>query len=177
LRSRSVEVEKPQAKAQLLGSGAILNEVIKASEILKEEYSVASDIWSVTSYKELHMDALEKDRWNMLHPDEKPQRPYVAEMLDSDDGKVYVAASDYVKTLPQSIASWIPGRLVSLGTDGFGRSDSREALRDFFEVDAKHIVLATLHGLALEGEIETDVVKQAVRDLNINPEKANPMIS
>ena len=168
---------KPDAKlrAQLLGSGAIMFEVLKAQRILEEKYSVAADVWSVTSYKELYRDANDSERWNMLHPGEAPRVPYVTETLKDAAGP-FIAASDYMKVLPESVAKWVPGQLVSLGTDGFGRSESRAALRDFFEVDAKHIVLATLGALAREKKIGTDVVKRAVQELGINSEKANPAV-
>ncbi len=130
----------------------------------------------MTSYKELYRNANDCERWNMLHPAEAPQVPYVTETLKNADGP-FIAASDYMKILPESLGKWVPGQLVSLGTDGFGRSESRVALRDFFEVDAKHIVLATLGALAREKKIGTDVVKRAVQELGINPEKSNPAIS
>jgi pyruvate dehydrogenase E1 component len=170
--------DRPNAKfrAQLFGSGAILNEVLKAQEILEERYDVAADVWSVTSYKELRRDALEIERWNMLHPTEEPRAPYVGQCLDKAPG-VLVAASDYVKALPDSISRWCPKPLLSLGTDGFGRSDSRRALRDFFEVDARYISLATLTALAREGEIAFDDAEEAMHDLEIDPAKANPMTS
>jgi pyruvate dehydrogenase E1 component len=164
-----------QARAQLFGSGTIMFEVLKAQEML-ERYGVAADVWSVTSYKELYKDANDCQRWNMLHPGQTARVPYVTQLLKDAPGP-FIAASDYMKILPESIAQWIPGRLVSLGTDGFGRSENRAALRDFFEVDAKHIVLATLHALLAEGKIKTDLVQKAVQDLGINPEKSNPAIS
>jgi pyruvate dehydrogenase E1 component len=163
-------------RAQLFGSGAIMFEVLKAQQILEEKYGVASDIWSVTSYKSLYRDGNDCERWNMLHPGAKPRVPFVTQQLKDAPG-VFVAASDYMKVLPESIAQWVPRKLVSLGTDGFGRSENRVALRDFFEVDAKHIVLATLNALAAEKQIKIEVVQQAVKDLAINPEKANPAIS
>jgi pyruvate dehydrogenase E1 component len=163
-------------RAQLFGSGTIMFEVLKAQQMLDEKYGVGADVWSVTSYKNLYRDANDRDRWNMLHPGQTPRLPYVTEVLKSAPGP-FVAASDYMKVLPESIAQWVPGRLVSLGTDGFGRSESRAALRDFFEVDAKHIVLATLTALARENKVPFDTVQQAVKDLGINPEKANPAIS
>jgi pyruvate dehydrogenase E1 component len=163
-------------RAQLLGSGTIMFEVLKAQTILKEKYGVAADVWSVTSYKQLYRDANDCERWNMLHPGEPAKMPFVTQALKDAPGP-FVAASDYMKVLPESLARWVPGQLVSLGTDGFGRSENRAALRDFFEVDAKHIVLATLGALAKENKIGIDVVKQAVRDLQINPEKLNPAIS
>ena len=133
-------------------------------------------MWSVTSYKELYRDANDCERWNMLHPGEAPRVPFVTETLKDAPGP-FVAASDYMKVLPESLAKWVPGQLVALGTDGFGRSESRAALRDFFEVDAKHIVLATLGALARENKISIDVVKQAVHDLGIDAEKLNPATS
>src|SRR5262249_47661004 len=147
-------------RAQLLGSGAIMFEVLKAQEILKSKYGVAADVWSVTSYKELYRDGNDCERWNMLHPGDAPKVPYVTQRLQGTDG-VLVAASDYMKVLPESVAQWMPRPLVSLGTDGFGRSEGRATLRDFFEVDAKHIALATLHALARERKIESKVVTQA----------------
>jgi pyruvate dehydrogenase E1 component len=164
-----------QLKAQLFGSGAIMFEVLKAQELL-EKYGVAADVWSVTSYKELYRDANDCERWNMLHPGETPKVPFVTQQLNNTQG-VLVAASDYMKILPESISQWMPRPLLSLGTDGFGRSEGRASLRDFFEVDAKHIVLATLHALAREKKIESKTVSQAIKDLGVNPEKANPAIS
>jgi pyruvate dehydrogenase E1 component len=140
------------------------------------------DVWSVTSYKELYKEANDCARWNMLHPTQKAKVPYVTETLKGASGP-FIAASDYMKVLPESIAQWVPGKIVALGTDGFGRSENRESLRDFFEVDAKHIVLATLHALAAEnpGENEEDangvstkLLQKAIRDLGIDPEKRNP---
>jgi pyruvate dehydrogenase E1 component len=133
-------------------------------------------VWSVTSYKELYRDGNDCERWNMLHPGDKPKIPFVTEKLKDTQG-VLVAASDYMKVLPESLTQWMPRPLVALGTDGFGRSEGRTALRDFFEVDAKHIVLATLHALAREKKIEAKVVNQAIKELGINPEKSNPAIS
>jgi len=163
-------------RAQLLGSGSIMFEVLKAQQILEEKFGVGADVWSVTSYKELYRDANDCERWNMLHPGDPAKVPYVTQTLKDAQGP-FVAASDYMKVLPESIGKWVPGQLVSLGTDGFGRSESRAALRDFFEVDAKHIVLATLGALAREKKVGTDVVKRAISELGINPEKLNPAIS
>ena len=163
-------------RAQLFGSGAILNEALKAQEILAEKYGVAADVWSVTSYKALYTDGNEADRWNHLHPGETPRVPYVTECLTDAPG-VLVAASDYLKTLPNMISKWMPRRLASLGTDGFGRSESRAALRDFFEVDARFITLATLYELAFDGKIDRSVVDRAIEDLGINREKSNPVTS
>ena len=163
-------------KAQLFGSGTIMNEVLKAAQILEEEYKVAADVWSITSYKELRREALEAERWNLLNPNQTPKESYISKMIAKEDG-VFVASSDYVKALPDSISKWFPRTLYSLGTDGFGRSESREALRDFFEVDAKHIVLAALTGLAKEGKIKSAELDKAIKKLGINPNKKNPMRS
>ncbi len=138
-------------RAQLFGSGAILPEVLKAQKKL-EEYGVAADVWSVTSYKQLRNDALTVERWNLLHPNDPPKVPYVTQCLQDEPG-VLVAASDYMKVLPDSIAPWLPRPLHSLGTDGFGRSETRQALRDFFEVDYRYVTLATLNSLAKEGQV------------------------
>jgi pyruvate dehydrogenase E1 component len=161
-------------RAQLFGSGTIMNEVLKAQEILEDEYKVAADVWSITSYKELRSEALEVERWNLLNPTEKPRKPYITEMLEKEEG-VFVASSDYVKALPDMVSKWFPRSLTSLGTDGFGRSEGRNELRDFFEVDAKHIVIAVLSALNKEKKLKPGVLEKALKDLNINPEKRNPM--
>jgi pyruvate dehydrogenase E1 component len=173
---RDSENKEAKLHAQLFGSGTILNEVLKAQEVLGEKYGVAADVWSITSYKELYRDGLEKERWNMLHPSEIKRVPYITECVKDSRG-VFVAASDYVMALPDSISQWLPRPLVSLGTDGFGRSASRKALRDFFEVDWRYITLAVLAALTWEKKIEPEIVEKAIRDLDINPSKANPMIS
>jgi pyruvate dehydrogenase E1 component len=164
----------PNAKlrAQLFGSGAILNEVLAAQKLL-EKYDVAADVWSVTSYQELYRDGHACDRWNMLHPSETPRVSYVGQCLKDAPG-VLVAASDYLKVLPDSIDQWMPRRMRSLGTDGFGRSEDRQRLRDFFEVDSRFVALATLAELAQDGQLDRKVVAQAIKDLEINPEKLNP---
>lgn len=172
LRSSAIPTTTPHV--HLLGSGAILNEALRAQEILEQRYGVAADVWSVTSYKELYRDGHAVERWNRLHPTEPPRQPHVTTCLSAQPG-VCVAASDYVKALPDSIARWVPGRYITLGTDGFGRSDTRAALRDFFEVDARFITLAALWGLAKEGALALEVVRRAIKELEINPEKADPM--
>src|SRR4051812_24219707 len=164
---------KGKVRAQLLGSGAILNEVLAAQKVLAEQYDVAADVWSVTSYPELYRDGHAVERWNRLHPAETPRVPHVSACLGDTEG-VIVAASDYVKLLPNGIDRWTPRPVVALGTDGFGRSEGRSSLRDFFEVDTKHIVAATLSELAREGKIEASVVKKAIADLGIDPNKPNP---
>ncbi|MFZ2362648.1 MAG: pyruvate dehydrogenase (acetyl-transferring), homodimeric type [Anaerolineae bacterium] len=168
--------DRPDAplRAQLLGSGSILNEALKAQGILAERYGVGADVWSVTSYKELRRDALEAERWNLFNPGQPARTPYFTAALQNTPGAI-VAASDYVKTLPDSLARWAPRPLVSLGTEGFGRSESRDRLRDFFEVDARYITLAALTSLARDGKLPQSTVEQAVRDLEIDPQKPNPL--
>ena len=163
-------------RANLFGSGTIMHEVIKAAEILESKYDVTTDIWSITSYKELYKDGNAAERWNMLHPGETPKVPYVSAMLKDAQG-VFVAASDYVKAMPESISQWFPRPLMALGTDGFGRSESRASLRDFFEVDAKHIVVATLTALMRDGKVKADAVSRAIKDLGVDANKPNPAIS
>src|SRR5215510_1636542 len=178
-RFKATEDGRSELRAHLFGSGAILNEALKAQDLLAAKYGVAADVWSVTSYKELYHDGNDVERWNMLHPAEKPRTPYITQCVAGDDG-VFVAATDYVKALPDSISQWLPGRpggLISLGTDGFGRSDNRAGLRDFFEVDHRFITLATLFALARERKIKNEVVNQAMRDLEIDPDKANPRLT
>jgi pyruvate dehydrogenase E1 component len=165
-------VKKPKARAQLLGSGAILPGVIEAATLL-EKYGVAADVWSVTSYVELQRDCHAVDRWNLLHPGDTPRTSWVQQQLGGAPG-VVVAASDYVKLMPGGIDHHVAQPMASLGTDGFGRSESREALRDHFEVDAKHVVAATLSLLAREQQIDLQVAQTAFKDLGINPDKPNP---
>ena len=173
---RAATNKKAKLRAQLLGSGAILNEALHAQEILEKNYGVAADVWSVTSYKCLYTDAIETERWNRLHPDETPRVPYVAQCLAEEQG-VFVAASDYLKVLPAMISKWVPRRIATLGTDGFGRSEGRESLREFFEVDARFITVATLHELAQDGLVGEATVQNAIKDLAINPDKPNPVTS
>ena len=141
--------------------------------MLEKNYKIATDVWSVTSYKELYNDAIECERWNLLNPGKKAKSPYVQQLLSKEQG-VFVAASDYMKVLPASVAKWFPGPLHCLGTDGFGRSDGREELRDFFEVDYRYIAIAALKQLAASGELELDVVTRAIKELDINSGKLNP---
>jgi len=173
---RASENKKSKLRAQLFGSGAILREALRAQEILEEKYGVAADVWSVTSYKALYTDGINAERWNLLHPAEKPQIPYISQCLGEAPG-VLVAATDYLKALPNLISRWAPQRFASLGTDGFGRSDSREALRNFFEVDARFITLATLRELFRDGKIESSVVEKAIKDLGIDAGKPNPLLT
>ncbi len=163
-------------RAQLFGSGAIMNQVIAAQKILEDKYNVSADVWSVTSYNEIRREALHVERENLLNPTAQPKVPYITSILQNETG-VFVAASDYMKALPDSVSRWFPRTLTSLGTDGFGRSESREALRDFFEVDSRHIVYATLGALYREKKITADILNKAAKELSIQPDKLNPMIS
>jgi pyruvate dehydrogenase E1 component len=175
-RFRAASNPEAPRRAQLLGSGAILPEVIKAQQVLAADYQVEADVWSVTSYNELYREGHACERWNMLHPGEAPRVPYVTTCFKDASG-VLIAASDYLKALPDSIDRWLTRPLTSLGTDGFGRSESRAALRDFFEVDWRYIVVATLAALAREGRVETSLVVQAIKAHEINPQKLNPAVS
>jgi pyruvate dehydrogenase E1 component len=162
-------------KAHIFGSGPIINQALRAQQILAERYNVSADIWSATNYKELRNDALRCKRWNMLHPTETPKKSYVETLLAKEKG-VFVAVSDFMRIVPDQIAPWVPGGLMTLGTDGFGRSDSRARLRRFFEVDAESVVIATLYALAEKGQVERAVVAKAIKDLGVDPEKAEPEI-
>jgi pyruvate dehydrogenase E1 component len=173
---RASKNKKAKLKAQLFGSGSILREALQAQDILEEKFNVAADVWSITSYKNLYTDGIETERWNRLHPSSKQRIPYVTKTLGDAPG-VLVAASDYLKTLPNMISKWLPRRLASLGTDGFGRSEGRQSLRTFFEVDARSIALATLHELHLDGKLDAKVLDKAIKELGINPEKQNPVVS
>jgi pyruvate dehydrogenase E1 component len=175
-RVKSAEGGKSDLRVQLLGSGPILPEAIKAQALLAEKYGVAADVWSVTSYKQLHMDGHATERWNMLHPGEQSGVPYFTQCLQNAPGPI-VAASDYVKALPDSVARWAPRPVRSLGTDGYGRSETRAALRNFFEVDSRFIALAALYELAREGKLDLIIVRRAINDLEIDPAKADPAIS
>jgi pyruvate dehydrogenase E1 component len=169
------EAKKPGKKhAQLLGSGAILREVIAASDMLASDFGVTSDIWSVTSFNELARDAEEVRRHQRLHPGKKERACYVTETLATRPQGPVIAATDYIKLYAEQIRGAVPRTYVVLGTDGFGRSDTRDNLRHFFEVDSKHIVIATLSALAAEGAIEPAAVQAAIKKLGINPELPNP---
>jgi pyruvate dehydrogenase E1 component len=162
-------------KAHILGSGSIINSALKAQEILGERYGVSADVWSATSYKLLRTDAIRCQRWNMLHPMESAEQSYVENVLAKEKG-VFVAVSDNIRTVPDQIAPWVPGRLMTLGTDGFGRSDTRARLRRFFQVDAESTVIAVLHALAQRGEIPRETVAEAIKELGVDPEMAHPVI-
>jgi pyruvate dehydrogenase E1 component len=160
--------------ATLLGSGTILREVDAAAQMLASDYGVHCEVLSATSYSELRREALEVERWNLLNPSAPQRTPYVAKLLASRDGP-FVAASDYVRNVPEQIRQWVPGRFVVLGTDGYGRSDAREALRHHFEVDRRFIVLATLRALADEGRLPAAEVQRAIGALGIDVSKPNPL--
>jgi pyruvate dehydrogenase E1 component len=167
--------ERKKLKAHIFGSGPIINSALEAQEILGEKYSVSADVWSATSYKLLRTDAIRCQRWNMLHPTQPPKKSYVEKLLAKEKGP-FVAVSDNIRTVPDQIAPWVPGGLFTLGTDGFGRSDTRKRLRRFFEVDAESAVIGTLYALAQKGEIEREVVAKAIKDLGVDPEKVQPEI-
>jgi pyruvate dehydrogenase E1 component len=163
-------------KAQLFGSGPMINEALRAQQILAEQYKVHTDVWSVTSYNELRRDALRVERWNRLHPGEAEQKPYIQEVMEGIEGPI-IASTDYMKIVPDQLAPWLGGRLVSLGTDGFGRSDNREYLRRHFEINAESIVAATLSRLARDGKFNARKAAQAIVDLGLNPDGVDPAIA
>ena len=176
-RARPLQAPKPapagDAAVQLFGSGPILNEVLRAQTILAEKYNIQADVWSVTSYTEVRREALAIERWNRLHPAEPERKSYLATLLDGTKGPI-IAASDYMKSVPDGLAPWLGSRLVTLGTDGFGRSDNREHLRRHFEVSAEAIVGATLSRLAREGTVKPQDAQQALIDLGLNAEAQDP---
>jgi pyruvate dehydrogenase E1 component len=170
LRESSADSE---LRVQLMGSGTILNEVLAAAELLESEFGVAADVWSVTSFTELRRDGIATERWNMLHPLEEPRRAYVSQCLDGHAGPV-IASTDYIRTFADQIRQWVPARYAVLGTDGFGRSDFRSALRRFFEVDRHYVTLAALKALADEGKLEREKVQQAIERFEIDPQAPIP---
>ncbi len=156
-----------------MGSGPILRNALVAQYMLAERYDISADVWSATNYKQLRTDALRVERWNMLHPEEAPRQSHLEATLAGELGP-FVAVSDYVKSVPDQIGRWVPGGLTTLGTDGFGRSDTRENLRRFFEIDPPMIAVAALHAMARQGLVEKKLVAQAIKDLNVDPDKAFP---
>ncbi|MGB6604080.1 MAG: pyruvate dehydrogenase (acetyl-transferring), homodimeric type, partial [Steroidobacteraceae bacterium] len=162
-----------KVRATLLGSGTILRECVAAARILEDDYGIPADVLSVTSFSELRREALECERWNLLHPGEAPRVPYVQRLLQDREGPV-IAATDYMRTVPDQIRQWVRGRYVTLGTDGFGRSDSRAALRRHFEVDRNYIALAALKALADEGRVVEKTVSAAIKALGVDPAKPVP---
>ena len=166
--------EGKKHKAQIFGSGSIIRSALRAQEILAERYDVSADVWSATSYKQLRSDAQACRRWNMLHPEAPAKKSYLETVLEKEQGP-FVAVSDNLKLVADQIAPWVPGGLMTLGTDGFGRSETRENLRRFFEIDAESTVISTLFALAEKGQLPRSIVTQAIKDLNVNPEKVFPV--
>jgi len=161
-------------RAQLMGSGTILREVIGAGELLYNDFGIVTDIWSVTSFNELRREALECERWNQLHPNAEPKKCYIEQCLDDRPGP-YIAATDYMKIVPDQIQRWVPGTFVSLGTDGYGRSDDRAALRRHFEVDKRYIAVTALKALADDGVLDQKTVADAIEKYGIDPDKPDPV--
>ncbi|MEZ0271998.1 MAG: pyruvate dehydrogenase (acetyl-transferring), homodimeric type, partial [Methylophilaceae bacterium] len=161
-------------KVQLMGSGVILREVIAAAELLEKDWGVSADVWSATSFNELRRDGLTAHRWNMLHPEDKPKESYVEQCLKKAEGPV-IASTDYMKSFADQIRAFVPQRFVTLGTDGFGRSDSREALRRHFEVDRHYVVLAALKALADDGKLPASKAAEAIKKYGIDVNKPNPL--
>ena len=169
------DAPKGKAVVQLFGSGPIFNEALRAQEILAEKYGVQANVWSATSYNELRRDALAVERWNRLHPTETPKRPYIQTVLEEANAQgPIIAASDFIKAVPDQLAPWLAGRLVSLGTDGFGRSDNREHLRRHFEINAESIAAAALAQLARDGKFDAKRAQKALKELGVNPDKIDP---
>jgi pyruvate dehydrogenase E1 component len=166
--------EQGKVRVQLMGSGTILREVIAAAELLRTDFRIRVDVWSVTSFNELRRDALEVERWNQLHPDREPRQCYIEQALAGRPGP-YVAATDYMKIVADQIQRWVPGTFVSLGTDGFGRSDGRKALREHFEVDRHYIAVTALKALADDGAIDQKTVVQAIEKYGIDPDRPDPV--
>jgi pyruvate dehydrogenase E1 component len=166
---------KAKSRVQLLGSGTILREVLAAADLLEKDWDVAADVWSATSFTELRRDGLAAERWNMLHPEAKPRVPYLAQCLEKRAGPL-VAASDYIKTFADQIRPFVPRDRVMrvLGTDGFGRSDSRAKLRHFFEVNRLFVAIAALQALAEQGEAKPKTVAEAIRKYGVDPDKPDP---
>jgi pyruvate dehydrogenase E1 component len=162
-------------KAHIFGSGPIINSALKAQEILAERYNVSADVWSATSYKLLRTDAICCQRWNRLHPTQPSKKSYIETLLEKEQG-VFVAVSDNIRAVPDQVTPWVPGGLMTLGTDGFGRSDTRSRLRRFFEVDAESTVIATLYALAQKKLVEPQLVEKAIKDLKVDPEKLQPQL-
>ncbi|MBT8441611.1 MAG: pyruvate dehydrogenase (acetyl-transferring), homodimeric type, partial [Gammaproteobacteria bacterium] len=163
-----------KVRAQLLGSGTILREVLAAADMLEADYGIPADVWSVTSFSELRREGMACDRWNMRHPQEPRRDSYVAQSFIARQGP-FIAATDYMQIVADQIREWVPGRYVVLGTDGYGRSDARKALREFFEVDRRHVVLATLKALHDEGSVDASNVQEAIEKLGIDPDKPDPV--
>jgi pyruvate dehydrogenase E1 component len=163
-----------KVRAQLMGSGTILREVLAAAELLSKDFRIPVDVWSVTSFNELRREALEVERWNQLHPDDEPRKSYIEQCLANRPGP-YIAATDYMKIVPDQVQRWVPGNFVSLGTDGYGRSDARMALREHFEVDRHYIAVAALKALVDDGALDSKTVSQAIKKYGIDPDRPDPV--
>jgi pyruvate dehydrogenase E1 component len=163
-----------KVRVNLLGSGTILREVLAAADLLEKEFGVPADVFSVTSFSELRREALDVERWNLLHPGEPPRTPHLSQCLAGHAGP-FVAATDYMRTVADQVRQWIPARYHVLGTDGYGRSDSRAALRGFFEVDRRYVALAALKALADDGMLDVATVRNAIERFGIDPDKPNPV--
>jgi pyruvate dehydrogenase E1 component len=165
LRGPSEGADGP--RAQLLGSGTMLREVLAAADLLESDFGIAADVWSVTSFTELRREGLEVERWNMLHPRAEPRTPYVSQCLEGHDGPV-IASTDYIRAFADQIRQWVPGPYHVLGTDGYGRSDTRSGLRRFFEVDRHYIAVAALR------ELDPARAQEAIERYGIDPEAPMP---
>ena len=165
--------ESSAPRVQLMGGGSILTEVEKAAQILRSDWGVESDIWSMTSVNEVYRDAKSVDRWNRLHPNEEPKTPYITKLLADKEGPK-VIATDYIHAYSEQLRAFISGTFTVLGTDGFGRSDTREKLRDHFEVDSRYICVAALSSLVQDGKIEKSKVVDAMSKYGIDPDKSDP---
>ncbi len=173
-RYRESPLLDASGRVQLLGSGPILREALRAASILEDRYRIAADVWSVTSYHQLRRECLEVERQNRLHPEDEPQRAYLQEVLADVSGP-FVAATDFMKMVPDQVARWIPGRFSVLGTDGFGRSEDRSSLRRHFEVDAEHIVVAAIDALVRDGRVESALLGKVIKEMRIDPDAPEPM--
>lgn len=165
--------KKFKTKVRLLGGGTILREVIEAASILEKDWQIGVEVFSITSFNELARDGLEVERWNMLHPNDDPKVPYITQILGDDDSPV-VSSTDYMKSYSDQVREYVPATFTTLGTDGFGRSDTREKLREFFEVDRRYVTVAALHALSIDGKIDKPTVAKAVQQYGIDPDKPNP---
>ena len=159
---------------RLLGSGPLMGEVLEAAKLLKKDWDIEAGIWNVTSFSELRRDAEETERWNLLHSGDKPHKSHLEKCLSTNNVPT-VAVSDYVKMVSEQIGPYVPGKYYALGTDGFGRSDTRENLRRFFEVDRYYIVFTTLRALAIENKLDINIVKKAMKKYNLDPDKPSPI--
>ncbi len=172
--SAQIPRNKGETKVQLFGSGTILREVIDAAELLKNDWKVSADVWSITSYNELAREAVDCERWNMLNPGKKARVPYITQQLENCEGPV-IASSDYIRTVSNQVRQYIPASYTVLGTDGFGRSDTRKNLRRHFEVNSHYVTLAALKTLADEGSIAVSKVSEAIKKYGIKTRKPNPL--